>query len=43
MKYLVTGGGGFIGSHLTEKLIKLGHQDIVIDNFSVGRKKNLKK
>ena len=43
MKYLVTGGGGFIGSHLTEKLIKLGHQVIVIDNFSVGRKENLKK
>ena len=42
MKYIVTGGGGFIGSHLTEKLIKLGHKVIVIDNFSVGRRNNLK-
>ena len=42
MKYIVTGGGGFIGSHLSEKLVKLGHKVTVIDNFSVGRKDNLK-
>jgi UDP-glucose 4-epimerase len=41
MKSIVTGGGGFIGSHLCERLIKLGHRIIVIDNFSVGKKKNL--
>ena len=42
MKYIVTGGGGFIGSHLSEKLVKLGHKVTVIDNFSVGRRDNLK-
>lgn len=40
---LITGGGGFIGSHLAESLVKLNHKVIVIDNFSVGRKKNLSK
>ncbi len=39
---LITGGGGFIGSHLAEKLLKLNHKVIVIDNFSIGRKSNLK-
>ena len=38
---LITGGGGFIGSHLAEKLLKLNHKVIVIDNFSIGRKSNL--
>jgi UDP-glucose 4-epimerase len=41
MRSIVTGGGGFIGSHLCERLLKLGHKLIVIDNFSVGKKKNL--
>ena len=41
-KFLITGGAGFIGSHLTEKLVKLGHKVIVIDNLSVGKLKNLK-
>ena len=43
MKTIVTGGAGFIGSHLCEKLLKEGHSITVIDNFSVGRKSNLKK
>lgn len=42
MKSLVTGGAGFIGSHLVEKLVLLGHKVIVIDNFCVGRISNLK-
>ena len=43
MRSLITGGGGFIGSHLAEKLVKMNHKVIVIDNFSVGRKSNLHK
>ena len=41
MKSIVTGGAGFIGSHLVDQLIELGHEVIVIDNFSTGRKDNL--
>lgn len=41
MKTLITGGCGFIGSHLAEKLLDLGHQVIIIDNLSSGQKKNL--
>ncbi len=40
-KYLVTGGAGFIGSHLVDKLIEQGHRVIVIDNLSTGKKENL--
>ncbi len=40
-KVLITGGAGFIGSHLTDKLIKQGHQVLVIDNYSTGRRDNL--
>ena len=43
MKTIVTGGGGFIGSHLCEKLVKEGHSVTIIDNFSIGRKTNLEK
>ena len=43
MKYLVTGGLGFVGSHLVEKLIKLKHKVIIIDNFSNGKIENIKK
>ena len=41
MNFLVTGGAGFIGSHLCEKLILLGHHVTVIDNLSNGNIKNL--
>ena len=43
MNSIVTGGGGFIGSHLVEELCKKGHKVTVIDNFSVGNIKNLSK
>lgn len=43
MKYLITGGAGFIGSHLADKLIKEGHKVTVIDDLSAGKKKNLNK
>ena len=41
MKCLVTGGAGFIGSHLQDRLIKDGHQVVVIDNLSTGKRENL--
>jgi len=41
MKYLVTGGAGFIGSHLCDALIKRGDSVIVLDNFSTGDKRNI--
>ena len=41
MKYLITGGAGFIGSHLVEKLIARGDQVIVFDNLSTGSAINL--
>ncbi len=40
MKYIVTGGAGFIGSNLVDLLIKEGHEVHVIDNFSSGKKEN---
>lgn len=40
-KFLVTGGAGFIGSNLTERLIKEGHNVRVLDNFSTGKRDNL--
>jgi UDP-glucose 4-epimerase len=41
MKILVTGGAGFIGSHLTDAFINLGHEVVVVDNLITGRKENL--
>lgn len=41
MRYLVTGGLGFIGSHMTDFLIEQGHEVIVFDNFCTGSKDNL--
>jgi len=42
MKFLVTGGAGFVGSHLCEDLIKKGNTVIVLDNLSTGRLENIK-
>jgi len=41
MKYLITGGAGFIGSNMTEDLVGKGHEIIVVDNLSTGDLKNL--
>ena len=41
MRYLITGGAGFIGSHLTERLVAAGHAAVVLDDFSTGRRANL--
>ena len=42
MRYLVTGGGGFIGSNFVRELLDRGEQVRVVDNFSTGRRENLK-
>ena len=41
MRSVVTGGAGFIGSHLVDGLLALGHEVTVLDNFSTGRLTNL--
>lgn len=43
LKILVTGGAGFIGSHLINELLKKGHSVVVLDNLSSGKKQNLEK
>ena len=40
-KILITGGAGFLGSHLTEKLLRGGNEILVVDNFFTGARKNL--
>jgi len=41
MKILVTGGAGFIASHITDSYIKLGHDVVIVDNLSTGKKENI--
>lgn len=41
MRSLVTGGCGFIGSHLAEQLLELGHEVVIVDNLSCGRIENI--
>ena len=41
MKCLVTGGAGFIGSNIAEALVSLGHEVVILDNFSLGKEENL--
>ena len=42
MKILITGGGGFIGSHLAERLLNEGHNVIIMDNFHTGSRDNVR-
>lgn len=42
MKVLITGGAGFVGSHLADRLLKRGDEVLVIDNYATGRRDNLK-
>ena len=40
-RILVTGGAGFLGSHLCERLLDAGHEVLCVDNFFTGKKSNL--
>jgi UDP-glucose 4-epimerase len=42
MRVLITGGAGFIGSHLADRLLGEGHEVLVIDNYATGRRDNLR-
>jgi UDP-glucose 4-epimerase len=41
MRVLVTGGAGFIGSHVAERLLARGHEVAIVDNLSTGRRENV--
>ena len=41
MRFLITGGAGFIGSHLSEDLLGSGHSVVAIDDLSTGRMQNV--
>lgn len=41
MNILVTGGAGFIGSHVADAFIRLGHRVTILDNLSTGRQRNV--
>jgi UDP-glucose 4-epimerase len=41
MKILVTGGAGFIGSHVVDAMLAVGHEVVIVDDLSTGRKRNL--
>jgi len=41
MRILVTGGAGFLGSHLCDRLLELGHEVLAVDNLYTGRKENI--
>ncbi|HEX9224646.1 MAG TPA: NAD-dependent epimerase/dehydratase family protein, partial [Candidatus Acidoferrales bacterium] len=41
MRYLVTGGAGFIGSNTVDELVQRGHSVVVLDDFSAGKEDNL--
>jgi len=40
-KYIVTGGAGFIGSHIAEQLAQLGHEVVILDNLFSGTRENI--
>ena len=41
MKVLVTGGAGFIGSHVSDRLLSLGHSVVIVDNLATGKLENV--
>ena len=41
MRVIVTGGAGFVGSHIVDRLLVLGHEVLVIDDLSTGKRDNL--